>query len=261
MQDFPPTLAREILGTKPLRVHLLPRHIHFANGRSVAFLTRNSQGQRLSTFGHISLGLWRSNLSAGECAVTQRPFLTISGRFFRSVLADRIDHVLDPPGPTSAGRYHRLGQPTLYTSAKPEWAVIAIAGYMREDGRPRVVVPLLITETQVLDQHDLDACAALGIDRDQSNQSWRMALTEGREPPSWRNADLARAAGADGIIDRSRGIPGGWHLNLFRWNALGGPTVEVCGAPMAFDLSADGRNIAFAPAENTGARLAAPDPS
>ncbi len=168
------------------------------------------------------------------------PFRKISGRFFRTVLVERVDRVLDPPGPQSAGRYHRHGQPALYTSAQPEWAIMATAGYMREDGRRRVVVPLRIGDALVLDQHDLDACLALGIDRDRSNQSWRNALAEGREPPSWQSADLARAAGADGIIDRSRQIEGGWHLNLFRWNALGGPTVEVCGAPMPFELSARG---------------------
>jgi hypothetical protein len=61
-----------------------------------------------------------------------------------------------------------------------------------------------------------------------------------QEPPSWRNADAARAAGADGIIDRSRMIPGGWHLNLFRWNDLGGPSVTVSGEPLEINLSVDG---------------------
>ena len=167
-------------------------------------------------------------------------FRTLSGRFYRTVVVDRIDHVLDPPGPTSAGRYHRLGQPALYTSAEPAWAIMATAGYMREDGRARVVVPLEIGEALVVDQHDEEVCAALGIDRDRSNLSWRVALSEGREPPSWHSADRARAAGADGIIDRSRQIPGGWHLNLFRWNALGGPRVKIAGDPIPVELTADG---------------------
>ena len=80
---------------------------------------------------------------------------------------------------------------------------MAIAGYMREDQRRRVVVPLRISEASVLDQHDEQACKQLGIDRDGSNESWRTALSEGREPASWRNVDIARSAGADGIIDRS----------------------------------------------------------
>lgn len=167
-------------------------------------------------------------------------FRKISGRFFRTVVVERLDHLLDPPGPTSAGRYHRLGQPALYTSAEPAWAIMATAGYMREDGRSRLVVPLEITDAWVVDQHDESVCEALGIDRDLSNLSWRIALSEGREPPSWRSADLARQAGADGIIDRSRQIAGGWHLNLFRWNALGGPKVEIAGDPMPVELTPDG---------------------
>lgn len=102
------------------------------------------------------------------------------------------------------------------------------------------VVPLLVNDAIVVDQHDRQACEQLGIDRELSNQSWRSALEAGREPSSWRNADAARAAGADGIIDRSRLIPGGWHLNLFRWNALGGPSVEVCGDPVEIKLSENG---------------------
>ncbi|MEF0939996.1 RES domain-containing protein [Rhizobium sp. BR 362] len=167
-------------------------------------------------------------------------FRKVSGRFFRSILVERIDHVLDPPHETSAGRYHRLGQPALYMSASPEWAIMAISGYMREDGRRRVVVPLLVSKAFVLDQHDEQACERLGIDRDASNLPWRPALAAGEEPPSWRTADAARAAGADGIIDRSRLISGGWHLNLFRWNALGGPSVEVSGDPVEITLSENG---------------------
>jgi len=155
-------------------------------------------------------------------------------------LADRIDRVLVPPGPESAGRYHRPGQAALYMSPRIEWATIAVSGYIREDNRPRVVVPLMVGPAEVLDQHDEEACLRLGIDRDLSKASWRDALSQGREPPSWRNADAARAAGADGIIDRSRMIPGGWHVTLFRWNDLGGPSIAVCGEPMPIHLSIDG---------------------
>jgi len=118
--------------------------------------------------------------------------------------------------------------------------MIAVSGYIREDGRPRVVVPLMVGMADVFDQHDEAACRMLGIERELSNQSWREALKAGEEPPSWRNADVVRASGADGIIDRSRMIPGGWHVNLFRWNELGGPLVAVCGEPVPIQLSDDG---------------------
>lgn len=168
------------------------------------------------------------------------PLRTISGPFYRAVLADREHDVLAPPGPESAGRYHRPGQATLYMSPKLEWAMIAVSGYIREDGRPRVVVPLMVGDAHVLDQHDEEACRVLGIDRNLSNTQWRQPLKAGQEPPSWRNADAARAADADGIIDRSRMIPGGWHVNLFRWNGLGGPSVTISGRETSIQLSSDG---------------------
>ena len=164
----------------------------------------------------------------------------LSGRFFRAVLADRVSQVLAPPPPESAGRYHRPGQAALYMSPRLEWAVAAVSGYIREDGRPRVVVPLMVGAATVFDQHDEEACRALGLDRELSNASWRGALEAREEPPSWRNADVVRASGADGSIDRSRMIPGGWHVNLFRWNALGGPVVTVGGEPVPIRLSVDG---------------------
>lgn len=167
-------------------------------------------------------------------------FRLISGRFYRSVLAERVDNVLDPPSPQSAGRYHRYGQPALYMSPEPGWAIRAISGYMREDGKARMLVPLLVTEAMVLDQHDEALCEGLGIDRTQSNVSWRTVLEQGGEPPSWKTSDIARASGADGLIDPSRNIPGGWHLDLFRWNDLGGPKVEVAGEPVEIRLSATG---------------------
>lgn len=125
-------------------------------------------------------------------------------------------------------------------SPKPEWATIAVSGYIREDGRPRVVVPLMVSEAHVFDQHDEEACRLLGIDRDLSNAPWRPALETGQEPLSWLNADAVRRTGADGIIDRSRMIPGGWHVNMFRWNELGGPSIVVSGDPIAIRLSIDG---------------------
>lgn len=162
----------------------------------------------------------------------------VAGRFYRAIPVDRLAAVLDPPGPDSAGRYHRPGQPALYITPGADWATIAIGQYLLADGKPRVIVPVDLDEAFVLDQHNADACAALGIDRDASNQSWSAAVREGREPPSWRSADMARQAGADGIIDRSRGIAGGWHVTLFRWNQAGAPQVSVAGEPLPCDFPA-----------------------
>ena len=94
-------------------------------------------------------------MSADTAAPAKRRQLRkIRGYFFRSVLADRVESVLAPPAPGSAGRYHRVGQATLYMSPEIEWAMIAVSGYIREDQRPRVVVPIFVGEALAVDQHD-----------------------------------------------------------------------------------------------------------
>ena len=166
------------------------------------------------------------------------PLITVSGRFYRSMRATRADAALDPPGPGSAGRYHRPGEPALYITRDPDWAAIAVGRYLAEDGLARVIVPIDLGAAQLFDQRDETACALLGIDPDASNRGWRSALAAGQEPPSWIASDRARAVGADGIVDRSRGIDGGWHVALFRWNTPDAPTVTVAGAPLPCDYAA-----------------------
>ena len=165
------------------------------------------------------------------------PLLRVAGRFYRAIRADRVDHVLSPPAPDSAGRYHRHGEPALYLTALPEWATIAVSKYIREDGLPRVIVPLDLDGADPLDQRDDAARMAAGIDREASGVDWRKALKAGEEPPSWHAADAARATGAAGIIDVSRHIPGGWHVTLFRWNEPGAPRVKIVGEAVSAVLS------------------------
>lgn len=160
----------------------------------------------------------------------------ISGRFWRAITADRAEQVLDLPGPESAGRYHRPGQPALYITPEADWAAIAIGRYLLADGIERVAVPLELDGAEVFDQRNLAACAALGIDPEQSQVRWNDELAAGREPPSWRASDAARAGGAQGIIDVSRGIAGGWHACLFAWNVHGSPQVRVAGNPQPCDF-------------------------
>jgi RES domain-containing protein len=163
------------------------------------------------------------------------PLHRISGRFWRAIAADRVGQVLDPPGPGSAGRYHRPGQPALYITPEADWATIAIGRYLLVDGIKRVVVPLELDGADVLDQRDQAACAALGIDPQQSQVRWNDELAAGREPPSWHASGAARDAGAQGIIDVSRGITGGWHACLFAWNVPGAPEVSLAGDPLPCD--------------------------
>jgi hypothetical protein len=160
---------------------------------------------------------------------------------------DRVAQVLDPPAPDSAGRYHRPGERALYVTREADWAMIAIARYIPLDGKQRLVVPLRLSAARVVDQRDQDACAALGINPVRSAARWQKYLAAGEEPPSWANVAAARAAGADGITDPSRGITDGWHLALFRWNEPGASTVEVDGDPFLLEY------------EEARARWAAPE--
>lgn len=160
------------------------------------------------------------------------PLHRISGRFWRAIAVERSDQVLDKPGADSAGRYHRPGQSALYITPEADWATIAIGRYLLADGIARVVVPLQLDRAELFDQRDPAACAALGIDPAKSQVRWNDELAAGREPPSWHTSDAARAAGADGIIDVSRGIEGGWHVCLFRWNQPDAPRVRVAGEPL-----------------------------
>ena len=161
--------------------------------------------------------------------------MSIAGRFWRAVAADRVAKVLEPPAPHSAGRYHRPGEPALYLTLEADWAVIAIGRYLLADGIARAVVPLELDAAAVFDQRDPVACAALGIDPERSQVRWNDELAAGREPPSWLASDAARATGADGIIDVSRGIVGGWHVCLFRWNTPGAPQLSIAGDPQRCD--------------------------
>jgi RES domain-containing protein len=181
-----------------------------------------------------------NTLLADDLRVSRTLLCNIGGSFFRTIPLDRIDHVLDPPAPTSAGRYHRHGQPALYMSPSLDWARAAVSGYMREDMKPRFVVPLEVEEAQVFDQRNLNACREFGIDRSLSNMPWRSAIRNGQQPNSWQVSDRVRESNADGLIDVSRHIPKGWHLVLFKWNDLGGPKVRVSGDPQTVYPDHDG---------------------
>jgi hypothetical protein len=162
----------------------------------------------------------------------------ISGRFWRAVVPDAVDAVLDSVRPGSAGRYHRPGQSALYMTLHADWAAIAVGRYMFETGIGRLIVPLRIDSARLVDPRDPAQCAALGIDPADGQARWRPIVDVGGEPPSWRLSDAARVCGADGLIDPSRGITGGWHVTLFRWNVAGAPTLAVDGDPVVADYAA-----------------------
>lgn len=111
------------------------------------------------------------------------PFASIEGRFYRITRADRAHLVLQPPRPMDCGRYHAPGQTALSISPTAEWARVAVSGYMGEDGLARVIFPLLVSMAHVLDLRDETACLRLGVDRERANVSWRKTLAAGGRPP------------------------------------------------------------------------------
>jgi RES domain-containing protein len=155
------------------------------------------------------------------------PLQRIEGRFYRAIKAEFVDRILDPPPPNGSGRYHAPGQPALYMTVDPSWARFVADFNSDLDGARRVVLALEVDEALVFDQRDEQACIALGIDPRLSSALWRPLSLDGGRLPSWDNADAARSIGAEGIIDPSREILGGWHVVLFRWNELGGPSVRI----------------------------------
>lgn len=149
-------------------------------------------------------------------------FAAHAGPCWRAVIAGTEAAVLD--GTVRPGRYNRPGERSLYMSGSPEAVAAAMARY---GDPPRTVLRLTVEAERLVDLRDPDACARLGVDATRTKEDWIAALAAGAEAPSWRASDRARALGATGLIDRSRRLPGEWHLVLFRWNAPGGASVMV----------------------------------
>ncbi|MEJ1267354.1 hypothetical protein WDV93_07920 [Pantoea ananatis] len=51
---------------------------------------------------------------------------------------------------------------------------------MREDGLPRVLIPLRVMGARVVDQRDKARCLQMGIIPELSNRPWRPALQQGQ---------------------------------------------------------------------------------
>lgn len=120
-------------------------------------------------------------------------------------------------------------------SPRADWARLVADWLTEGDSLPRLLFALRVSEARVLNLGDENACRSLGIDVQAANASWRQALDAGQTPPSWTVADAVRAAGGDGLIDRSRMFPGAWHVTLFAWNEPGKPQVTRVGEGEALD--------------------------
>ena len=131
------------------------------------------------------------------------------GTVWRLLFAGALDRAASP-GPSPEGRFHHSGQPALYTSLTREGCGIAIRRYLRADDAPRVLVPLDIDADRIADLRGAGAASAV----------WQDIRATGAPAPTWRLSDAARAAGAQGLLYRSRSRPDLLHLALFDVTAV-----------------------------------------
>lgn len=159
----------------------------------------------------------------------------LSGRFYRIVFADNLASVLDPVQ-NPEGRFHHGGQPALYTSATPQGARLALGYYARSDDPPRQIIELNVTNGNLFDLRDENACETLSIQRSDATVRWQKQRAAGQSASPWRVSDAVRVSGADGMIYPSSTRAGIFHMVLFRWNSLGGAVVRTIGSPRPCEL-------------------------
>jgi hypothetical protein len=152
-------------------------------------------------------------------------FVHVRGTFYRAVVADACSDPLR--GSTSAGRYSRPDQRTLYMSATEEGVAAAMLAHPPPAGRQRVMCAMQVEAPAIFDLRDDRTCEQAGICRRDAMAPWQDLVSKGSLPPSWNVRARLEELGANGLIDPSRQANGLWHLVLFRWNEPNGPSVRV----------------------------------
>jgi hypothetical protein len=162
--------------------------------------------------------------------VTGARLTPLDARFWRMVFHHHAENIL-APAPSLEGRSHYSGQPALYLSETPEGCAVAIKRYRRPDDPSRVVVPLRVQSSRIVDLRDPVATAALGIDTTHRAIEWQDFRARGEPSPTWVISDRVRALGLDGMLYASRTQPDLTHLTLFAWNAPGAASITQDGPP------------------------------
>ncbi len=85
-------------------------------------------------------------------------------------------------------------------SPSPEAAAVAVNIYLKPDDPPRLVVPLMVSDANILDFRTPETEEMLGLKWRETAVPWAEQRTAGSPATSWRASDAARAAGADGMI-------------------------------------------------------------
>ena len=129
------------------------------------------------------------------------------GLVWRIMFADQqhqaCESVLSP-----VGRFHHSGQIALYTSCTEQGASVAIKRYVKSDDPVRVIAPIQIVASKIYDIRNTD-------DSSEASVVWQDCVARGEFAPTWRYSDLAREAGAQGMLYSSRSRPDLSHLVLF----------------------------------------------
>ncbi|PCJ90345.1 MAG: hypothetical protein COA52_10365 [Hyphomicrobiales bacterium] len=153
------------------------------------------------------------------------PFISLKGRFYRSIDANYVAQVLD--GSIQPGRYSAQDQKTLYLSPTKQGVEAAMLSHTHAHTPQRTMVELGVVASHIFDLRDTKACRLAGINVDDVSSPWQEAVGRGETPPSWHVANQLRKMGAHGLIDPSRKAPGLWHLVLFEWNVPERPLVTT----------------------------------
>jgi hypothetical protein len=146
---------------------------------------------------------------------------SFSGPVWRILFAADAAAACDPV-PSPEGRFHHDGEAALYASLSVEGADVAIRRYLTKGDPARIIVRLAVTADRLADLRDHGTTPSA---------VWQDQRANGQPAPTWALSDAARAAGAQGMLYRSRSRPDLIHLVLFRWNCPDGATLHPAGPP------------------------------
>lgn len=132
----------------------------------------------------------------------------LTGTIWR-IMAKENAHSPLAPARAPEGRFHHDGQVAIYTSLTAQGAGTAIQRYLADDTRPKVIVPLLVEASNLLDMR------GTAEEVQATTMVWQDNRAKGLRAPTWDVSDRARKTGAQGILYRSRTHPEYSHLVLF----------------------------------------------
>ena len=123
------------------------------------------------------------------------------------------------------GRWNPTGAPTIYAARElsTAWAEYN-QGFVQH---PALIAQLELTGARLADLTDPLVLEHLGLKADIHACQWRDIMDHGKVPETHRLRERLLAGGVHGVIYPSAMSPGGTCVALWRWNAGGGPKLEV----------------------------------